>query len=85
VTARTIRTLEEPIMSISFKLVNLLNNKSMKKKKDINFTWNATIQELAKLRKPVISYCSCSLVMIIRNSKGKPRCSECGLLVKEKL
>lgn len=27
----------------------------MKKNKDPNFTWNATIEELAKLRKPVVS------------------------------
>jgi hypothetical protein len=55
------------------------------KKKEINFTWNATIEEISKLRKPVVSYCSCSFVMIMRDSKGKPRCAECGKLIKEEL
>ena len=31
------------------------------KKKDINFTWNNTIEEISKLRKPVVSNSFCDL------------------------
>ena len=36
------------------------------KKKEANFTWNDTIQELAKLRKPVVSQRSEQLVDFLR-------------------
>lgn len=52
----------------------------MKKKKEVKF-WNDTIQEIAKLRKPVVikSVCSCSKGKgIDHDEDGKAYCIDCG-------
>lgn len=35
------------------------------KKKEPNFTWNATIEEIAKLRKPVVSHSASTVLDVI--------------------
>ena len=54
------------------------------KKKEPNFTWNATIEELAKLRKPVVSESVCKHVFTAYdNTINDYRCIWCGQFLKQ--
>lgn len=48
-----------------------------------DFSWNSTIQEISKMTKHEITYCSCSIIEVMVDSNGMKRCIECGLLIKQ--